>query len=177
VGNLMPKLRPAPAPQTNLDVALELAAAGIFVFPAIVSWNENAKKLDKKPAITGWREAATTDAARVAEWWRTFPDAVPGIGLGRSGLVVIDLDRHPGGADGVEAFNKLIRNNGLLPPCPTVRTPSGGYHLYFSQANGEAFGNGRGALPLGIDVRGAGGWTVAPGATYQKWVWRWETRH
>ena len=47
---------------------------------------------------------------------------------------------------------------------PLVKTPNGGVHLYFKQPNGEALGNGRGTLPPGIDVRGAGGFVIAPGA-------------
>ena len=45
-----------------------------------------------------------------------------------------------------------------------MKTPNGGLHLYFKQPNGEALGNGRGSLPPGIDVRGAGGFVVGPGA-------------
>ena len=47
---------------------------------------------------------------------------------------------------------------------PLVKTPNGGLHVYFRQPNGEALGNGRGSLPPGIDVRGAGGFVVGPGA-------------
>ena len=46
------------------------------------------------------------------------PDAVPAIPVGRADLVVIDCDRHPGGADGVDAFKKLVAANGGQP-CPT----------------------------------------------------------
>jgi hypothetical protein len=158
-------------PRSNLDVARARARAGMFVFPAIVSWNERAQKLDKRPAITGWRDAATTDPAQLLKWWDEFPSAAPGIELGRSGLFVVDLDRHPGGADGVAAF-KALRRNHPIPRCPTVKTPSNGFHLYFRQPDGEPLGNGRGSLPAGIDIRGAGGWTVAPGAFYQRRQWQ-----
>jgi hypothetical protein len=73
--------------RSNLDVARTHAGIGLFVFPAIVSWNERAKKLDKKPAITGWREAATTDPAQFLKWWDEFPNAVPGIELGYAGYL------------------------------------------------------------------------------------------
>jgi Bifunctional DNA primase/polymerase, N-terminal/AAA domain len=154
----------------NLAVALELAAAGVIVFPALVTWNATTKKLDKRPAISGWREAASTDAEQIKQWWATFPDAVPGIELGRSNLFVVDLDRHPGGADGVAAF-KTFRNDNPVPRCPTTKTPSGGYHLYFRQPDSEPLGNRTGTLPRGIDCRGGGGWTVAPGAVFEKWRW------
>src|SRR6516162_6839558 len=93
----------------NLHVALELAAAGLPIFPALVSWNEKAQKLDKKPAITEWPEKAALDDTQIRAWWAQFPDAVPAIVVGRAGLVVIDLDRHPGAPDGVAAF-KALRN-------------------------------------------------------------------
>jgi Protein of unknown function (DUF3631)/Bifunctional DNA primase/polymerase, N-terminal len=154
---------------TNLRAALELAAQGVFSFPALTAWNEKSQKLDKKPAIAGWREAATTDPEQIKRWWASHPTAVPGIELGRSGLFVVDLDRHPGAADGVAAF-KAFRGNNPAPRCPTVKTPSGGYHLYFRQP-GEPLGNRTGTLPAGVDCRGDGGWTVAPGAVFEQWQW------
>jgi Bifunctional DNA primase/polymerase, N-terminal len=154
----------------NLAVALRLVAHGIYVFPALTAWNEKTQKLDKKPAIAGWREAATADPEQIKKWWTTHPEAVPGIELGRSGLFVVDLDRHPGGADGVAAF-KTFRGNNPAPRCPTTKTPSGGYHLYFKQPNGEPLGNRTGTLPAGVDCRGDGGWTVGPGAVFGRWQW------
>jgi len=166
----MPRPRPL-HPHSNLNIALDLASAGIFIFPAIVRWNENAGKLDKKPAIKEWQTAATVDPSQLRQWWQTFPDAVPAVELSRSKLFVGDLDRHPGAPDGVAAF-QIIRGSYPVPDCPSIRTPSDGYHLYFKQPDGEPLGNGRGNLPDGIDVRGAGGWTVAPGAMFQEWRWR-----
>ena len=80
----------------NLAAAKALAAAGLPVFPAAVAWNENAGKLDEQPALVGWRTNATTNSAKLETWWTTWPDAVPGIELEIAGLVVLDLDRHPG---------------------------------------------------------------------------------
>jgi hypothetical protein len=156
---------------TNRDAALALAATGIPVFPAIVSWNEKAGKLDKRPAITGWQVGATMDPTQIGEWWRVYPEAVPGIELGRAGLVVIDLDRHPGAPDGVAAFKELCGEYRLAEQ-PVTLTASNGYHVYFKQPDGEPFGNGRGNLPDGIDVRGKGGWVVAPGAVHVRGEWK-----
>jgi hypothetical protein len=79
--------------------------------------------------------------------------------------LVIDCDRHNGGADGVAAFKSLVAAHHALPlRVPLVKTPNGGLHVYFKQPDGEALGNGRGSLPPGIDVRGAGGFVIAPGA-------------
>ncbi len=47
-----------------------------------------------------------------------------------------------------------------LPATWTVRTPSGGLHYYFQPVEGLA--NSAGGLPSGIDVRGLGGYVIAP---------------
>jgi hypothetical protein len=51
--------------------------------------------------------------------------------------------------------------------CPITQTPGGGLHRIFRQRDGEALGNSCGALPKGIDVRGAGGYIIGPGSTRQ----------
>jgi hypothetical protein len=90
---------------------------------------------------------------------------LPAIYVGRAGLVAIDCDRHPYGNDGIKAFNQLVSaNRGKLTNVPMTKTAGGGAHLFFKQPNGEALGNGRGELPDGIDVRGVGGYVIAPGA-------------
>ena len=108
--------------------------------------------------------------AKLETWWRTWPDAVPGIELEMAGLVVLDLDRHPDAPDGVQAFKRLRAGRIINPPI--TLTATNGLHLVFRQPKGKPFGNGRGNLPPGIDVRGAGGWIVAPGATTPWGSWR-----
>jgi hypothetical protein len=90
----------------NLAAALELAHAGIPVFPACIV-RRGASGWEKKPAIAGWREAATTDEVQIRVWWQKFPRAVPGIELEQASLVVLDPDRHGNGPDGMEAFAQL----------------------------------------------------------------------
>jgi len=155
----------APADNPNLTAALNLAAAGLPVFPA---------GPDKRPLLAGWQEKASTEEEQIRKWWDSYPGALPAIVVGRAGLVVIDCDRHPGGNDGIKAFNRLLRaNGGTLAGVPMTRTSRGGAHLFFKQRqNGEPLGNGRGELPDGIDVRGMGGFVIAPGAVLpdgKKW--------
>jgi len=140
----------------NSDVALRVAEAGFPIFPCAQ---------DKKPLVK-WRAVSTTDADVIKAWWQQWPSALPAIDCGKSDLVVIDCDRHDDGQDGVAAFAALCKEyDQSLDDLLIVKTPSGGRHVYFRQpANGEVFGNGRGALPAGIDVRGAGGYVIAPGA-------------
>ena len=141
--------------QENLSAALALASAGIKIFPA---------GADKRPLLKGWQDTATSDADTIRTWW-DHAAALPAIPCGQNNLLVIDCDRHNGGADGVAAFKSLVAAHGALPrQVPLVITPNGGLHLYFKQPNGEALGNGRGSLPPGIDVRGAGGFVIGPGA-------------
>jgi Protein of unknown function (DUF3987)/Bifunctional DNA primase/polymerase, N-terminal len=142
--------------QPNLTAALNLAAAGLPVFPA---------GPDKRPLLAGWQEKATTEEEQIRKWWGGYPPALPAIVVGRAGLVVIDCDRHPGGNDGIKAFNRLLSANGAkLANVPMTRTARGGAHVFFRQPPGEQLGNGRGELPDGIDVRGVGGFVIAPGA-------------
>jgi Bifunctional DNA primase/polymerase, N-terminal len=148
----------------NLEVALALAAAGLPVFPAEISLQENHWR--KKPLIRKWQELATTDPEQIKLWWLQFPSAVPGIELRRAGLVVVDPDRH-GGVDGVSAFDGLVATHGDVKPHPTTLTPGGGQHHYFKQCSDRRCRNRSGSLPDGIDVRGDGGWIVAPGAVRQ----------
>ena len=147
---------PATITLANLTAALDLAAADVPVFPA---------GPDKRPLLAGWQKKASTEPEQIRKWWLVYPDALPAIPVGRAGLIVIDCDRHPGGNDGIKAFNRLVSaNGGTLADVPMTKTARGGAHLFFKQPKGEALGNGRGELPDGIDVRGVGGFVIAPGA-------------
>jgi hypothetical protein len=139
-----------PLNHPNAQAALRLADLGLPVFPA------NA---DKRPLVK-WREASTSDPNAVERLWRAFSGALPAIDCGKANLLVIDCDRH-GGPDGVAAFRTLV---GAQQFPVAVETPNGGQHIYFCQPDGEALGNSTGTLPAGIDVRGNGGYVIAPGA-------------
>ena len=152
--------------EPNLAAALDLAAAGMPVFPAAP---------DKRPLLGGWQAKASIEPEQIHKWWLAHPDALPAILVGRVGLVVIDCDRHPGGNDGIEAFNRLVSTNGgNLADVPMTKTARGGAHLFFKQPKGKALGNGRGELPVGIDVRGVGGFVIAPGAVLPDGI-RWQS--
>jgi hypothetical protein len=138
----------------NREIALHLAAAGLFIFPV------NARS--RRPVHRGWQRDSSSDAATIARWWQQYPRAVPSLDLARRGLVVLDGDRHAPGVDGVGALRGLLAGSDVAA-VPMVRTPRDGVHVYFRQPN-PPIGNGRGDLPRGVDVRGAGGFVVAPGA-------------
>jgi hypothetical protein len=149
--------------KTNLEAALELAAASLPVFPVHVAYNPMTLKFDKHPCIKGWQTKATADEAAIHEFWHVFPNAVPGLALGQAGLVVLDADRH-GGPDGVSAFRDLAARHGLPEGVVRINTAGSGEHWVFRNLTDDPLGNGEGVLPGGINMRGHGGFIVAPGA-------------
>ena len=101
---------------------------------------------------------ATTDAEQVRAWWLKWPDANVGIATG-GGLVVIDVDDRDGGAD---SLVDLRRTLGEMPDTIEALTGGGGRHIYLATPAGVEVRNSASALAPGIDVRGEGGYVVAP---------------
>lgn len=147
----------------NAAIAQSLAERGITTFPCYAA---DGPDVTAKRCVKGvyWRTGNVPSPAQVDAWWRGYPDALPALHLGKMGLLVIDCDRHAGGADGVAAFEALCAEHDYAPP-EYVETPSGGRHYYFLQPEGDRLGNSPGSLPKGIDVRGDGGYVIAPGST------------
>lgn len=115
---------------------------------------------------------ATTDEALIRQWWGRYPLANVAVATGEaSGLVVVDIDPKNGGE---ATFGELAGRVPALLETLTVRTGSGGGHLYFAYPGFEVR-NSVGSVGQGIDVRGTGGYVVAPpsrhasGGTYE-WV-------
>ena len=133
-----------------LRAALAYASLGWPVFPV--------KAGLKVPRIEGWPEAATTEPATIAAWWKQHPNDNIGILTGRrSGVGVVDIDPRHGG----DYFDFTLEND--AEDCPLVKTPSGGYHLYFSlPPEGEFPKRPAGPLGPGIDFQGERAFVVAP---------------
>lgn len=141
----------------NHKVALDLAQAGMFVLPC--------NPANKRALIESWPDKASDNLDDINDWWTKYPEAAPAIACGKSNIVVLDLDRHSDDADGVAAFKKLVEQNGSIDGVPVTKTPNDGFHIYFSQpVNGSRLNNSRGDLDKGIDVRGEGGYVIAPDA-------------
>jgi hypothetical protein len=136
-----------------LDLALHYAARGWPVFPLV----DGGKK--PLPGSHGCLDA-TLDRNRIEAWCTEHPTANVGIATGRrAGLLVVDIDpRHNG--QWLDALRELA-----LPRTMTVRTWSGGFHLYY-QLTGDGPGSGTDLLP-GIDWRCNGGYVVAPGSVVE----------
>jgi hypothetical protein len=103
---------------------------------------------------------AETSPGVIARWWSRHPDANVAIATGEPGPTVLDVDV-ANGKPGHKSLNAAIRA-GLVPqPQASIKTPSGGSHLYFL---GDAQGNA--AMPRhGLDLRGRGGYVVAAPST------------
>lgn len=132
-----------------LDAALAWAERGFRVFPL-------APGTKMPPKGFAWKAEATTDRAKLTGWWAVQPDYNVGVATG-GGLVVVDVDTRVNGALG--ALLALDLPDDTL----TVRTPGGGFHLYYQ---GDDVANSAGKLGAGIDVRGAGGYVIAPGSYF-----------
>jgi Bifunctional DNA primase/polymerase, N-terminal len=147
-------------PRASFDAAIRYAERGWHVFPV--------KRRGKRPVIEHGFLEATTDRATISTWWASHPDANVGIRTGNaSSLVVVDVD----GEVGMHSIKTLIAEHGCFPAV-WVRTGSGGWHAYFAHPGIEVR-NSTGKLGAGLDVRGDGGYVVAPpsvhpcGGTYQ----------
>ncbi|MBP2444836.1 bifunctional DNA primase/polymerase [Rhizobium leguminosarum] len=132
---------------SNLDIALQYHRDG---------WQVIAANQSKKP-VHPWKSSRLSDH----DVHRFFggTDNLVGIVTGaQSGIFVVDPDEK-NGKQGIAALAAA----GELPPTYTVRTRSGGRHLYFRHpGNGVRIKTISEILP-GVDVRGDGGYVVAPG--------------
>lgn len=106
-----------------------------------------------------WPENATASETRIKAWWRRWPEANIGLITGRpSCLVVLDVDPRHGGQ---VSLDELESAHGSLPVTPEAETGGGGRHLLFKHP-GFPIPNSAGSLGAGLDVRGDGGYIVAP---------------
>jgi hypothetical protein len=124
----------------------------------------------KHPRLMEWEENASNDLSVIWQWWSKWPDANVGIAAGKSGLLDLDLDTYKEDYQG----DKLL----TLADEQTVTnlSGSGGAHLLYQMPENAFYGNGRGTLPKGIDVRGFGGQFVAPPSLHPSGKrYQWET--
>jgi hypothetical protein len=98
-------------------------AASLPIIPVTLWFDETRERWRKQPRVE-W-DLATTDEATIAGWWHQWPDALPGISLRKTKLVVVDADT----PDAVEEM-KALR---MLGPHSKIATPNGGLHMVFAQ--------------------------------------------
>lgn len=121
------------------------------------------KSPGKHPIQTKWQEGTRLTKPDAYEFFtlRTSPTNI-GLRTGkRSSFWALDIDPKSGGDESLLA---LEAQYGKLPPTRIHRTGSGGRHYLFRLPSDFEITNSRGRLPRGIDVRGNGGFIVAPGS-------------
>jgi hypothetical protein len=132
------------------QAAVRMAQKGFMVFPC--------KPQDKAPATRNGLLDAKRDVSVIEAAWRQHPFLNLAVRTGvESGIVVLDLD----GDDGWDSLHALEDQHGELPTTASVTTPRGGQHFYF-QHPGVEIRNSAGLLGAGLDVRGDGGYVLAP---------------
>jgi hypothetical protein len=127
--------------------------------------------LDKSPAVHGkLNKVATVDPIKLRFWaehchYRSFAARL----LAGCRVVVIDTEdpfKHPDrpGPDGELVLGSLLEDTEtILPPCPTVRTASGGFHRYLLVPAGYRIRTAVALWP-GIDVLATGSSVILPGS-------------
>lgn len=157
----------APAGRRPLDAALVYARREWAVFPChspraagCSCCRADCSSPAKHPRVATGLKAATTDEAQIRQWWSRWPSANVAVRTGSvSGIVVVDIDPDHGGET---TLGCLVREHGPLPEGRTVRTGSGGRHLYFAHPGGVVRNDAGRRLGPGLDIRGDGGYVIAP---------------
>ncbi len=174
--------------RSPLDAALAYGAAGWPVLPVagVSSVGEcgcgrSCENPGKHPLSRHGVHDATTDRVLIGEWWRRSPGANVGIATGAvSGLIVVDLDLPKGGRESLQALMAAGRQ---LAPTLTSHTGGRGLHLFYARPPGVVIPNTVARLPglaqgvPGIDLRGDGGYVVAPPSIHASGRrYRWDRR-
>lgn len=134
--------------------AVTYAKSGFAVFPC---W-EGAKE----PATRHGFKDASNDPDVIARVWADNPTCNIGIATGEKsgGVFVIDVDTH-NGIDGAAYLADWERAHGKFPETACATTGSGGVHYFFRAPAGVSVRNATHVID-GVDVRGDGGYIVAP---------------
>jgi len=135
---------------TLLDAAVSYWEDGFSIIPLDPDTGEGKDK-GKIPMID-WTPYQTRMPTKdeVISWWTQKPTANIAIVTGKlSNICVIDTDTF----DAFEFIKTITETE------PNVKTPRGGYHFYFAYQEGV---RNKQNLYNGVDVRGEGGYIVAP---------------
>lgn len=129
-----------------------LVDLGFFVLPCI--------RNSKKPILPDGVNGATRSLQLIDRWGTCYTDCNWAVATGRSGLLVIDVDKH--GADGAASLEEAQKELGALPLTLRVSTPSGGLHYYFKAPDNVKDCRASVGLLQGVDVRCNNTYVLAP---------------
>jgi hypothetical protein len=107
-----------------LRQALTCAELGWPVFPCLPG--------RKSPATPHGYRDASTDPGLITEWFDGRPDRNLAVATGAPGPDVLDVDYRGPAGTGFPALGRLSRAGLLEGAAGSVRTPSGGLHVYFA---------------------------------------------
>jgi hypothetical protein len=121
----------------------------------------NCQSIGKHPRTPKGLKDATTDEAKIREWWGKWPDANIGILTGEeSNIVTLDVDPRHGGN---QSLIELIAKHGELPSTLIFITGGGGSHFNFRHPGVKVRNvQASNKIGAGLDFRGDGGYIVAP---------------
>ncbi len=146
-----------------LDTALDYAARGWAVFPLhsvdatgrCTCGKTECDSPDKHPHITNGLKGASTDIDQIRRWWEHWPEANIGIRTGSvSGIFALDMDSQ-------EAVEQLRVASKTIPTDACRQKTGRGWQVFFTLPN-FCVKNSAGKIAPQIDVRGEGGYVVAP---------------
>jgi hypothetical protein len=159
---------------SNLEAALKLARLGLPILPlhcvvptaggyVCTCGKSGCKSRGKHPhgrLVRNGLKDATTDELIINHWWGCFDYANVGLATGK--VVALDVDnRH----DGDATLAKLEADHGSLPSTWRAVTGGGGEHIFFTTST--SIPNSVGTIGEGLDIRGTGGYVVAPPSLHE----------
>ena len=146
---------------SNLDIARSLAGAGYYVFP-LTPRGDYIKGFS-------WDRGATRSRKQITDWWTNDPRQRIGIHTGRSGLVVVDLDRK----NGKDGFASLKARGLTLPRTfnYTSRSGNGEHHVYRAPEGVQLTIDRDLDGMAGVDIRSGIGMVVYAGPELMKKPW------
>jgi putative DNA primase/helicase len=128
--------------------------------------------IGKHPRTKNGVHDASTDEAKVQQWWETWENANIAIALGKeAGFFVLDIDPRNGGDKTLAA---LERKHGKLSKTRTGETGGDGIHLLFKYPDFPVK-NSTGGVGLGLDIKSDGGTVIVPPSLHvsgKQYRWR-----
>jgi Bifunctional DNA primase/polymerase, N-terminal/AAA domain len=121
---------------SNAEAAEEYAKAVIRIVPIRVGTKNPGSHLG-----SGWPARATCDLNTVRDWWGRWPDAGIAMHVGRSLLLVIDVDN----PENVPAWLWKLLETAVFRPTTADPTNRRG-HYFYRLRPGDRFGGGLGKL-------------------------------
>lgn len=121
--------------------------------------NANCKSPAKHPRTAHGFKDASTSPDQIEAWWSQWPEANVGIATGPvSGLLVVDVDIVKGANSSELLFGDL---DATIFSTPRVKT-GGGMHYYYEYPSQSGITISASQLGQNIDIRGDGGYVIAP---------------